>query len=145
MSLFGGAESTSNPLYDTLGKRLTFSKVPGCFHGISDLSSLGILFPFNKFCRLLREFWTSLEFLFLRKVSKKTSEYLFTKPHARKEIFLGKSVLLYSTQFTCGWSILSIGVIFTMLLFHAGFDFREFFLISFSLVLLTLFLGHLDY
>ena len=139
-SLFGGAESTSNPLYDTLGKTDFFQSTGVSMEYLT--SSLGIYSFLTSFFMVASGIF-GLHFgisIHTKEFSEKTSEYLFTKPHARKEIFWAKAFAVFCGSLVVGVFYLFVSF-FTMLLFHAGFDFREFFLISFSLVLLTLFFG----
>ena len=95
-SLFGGAESTSNPLYDTLGKTDIFPKYR-CFHGISDIFPWH-LFLFNKiFLWLLREFLDfTLEFLFIRKSFPKKLQNTYLQNRMPVKRYFGQKRLLYS-------------------------------------------------
>ena len=141
-SLFDSAGETSNSLYENLGNSAFFQSI-GISMGYMT-EPLGIYSFLTSFFMIAAGIF-GLHFgisIHTKEFTEKTSEYLFTKPHTRGGIFWAKALAVF-----CGSLI--VGVLFllaslaTMLLFHPGFDFREFFLISGSLFLLTLFLAAL--
>lgn len=75
-----------------------------------------------------------------KECSERTSEYLFTKPHTRKTIYLGKGVHGFFRRSGREHGI-SSRLFFGAGLFRSGIDWGEFFLIALSLMLVTLFLA----
>ena len=77
-----------------------------------------------------------------KEFSGKTSEYLFTKPHTRREIFCAKALTVLCGVLTVSISFIGASAL-SLCLFQPGFDGWEFFLVANSLLLLTLFFSAL--
>ena len=141
-SLLNGAESSANPLYETLGSSDFFQSAGVSMEYLT--APLGIYSFLTSFFMLASgilgmHFGMSIH---TKEFSGKTSEYLFTKPHTRREIFCAKALTVL-----CGVLIVSISFIaasaLSLCLFQPGFDGWEFFLVANSLFLLTLFFSAL--
>lgn len=135
-SLLGGAESTSNPLYDVLGETDFFQSIGVSMEYLT--APLGIYSFLASFFTLAAGIF-GMHFgisIHTKEFSGKTSEYLFTKPHPRKNIFHAKALAVFSGALIVSASFL-LSSFLSLSLFHPGFDFREFFLISNSLLLVT--------
>lgn len=141
-SLLGGAESNNNPLYDILGNTDFFESIGFSFDYLTN--PLGVYSFLTSFFMIAAgicgmHFGISIH---IKEFSGKTAEYLFTKPHSRKAIFLSKAFAVF-----CG--TLLVGIFFVtasflaLLLFRPGFSVWDFFLIANSLFLVTLFLAAL--
>lgn len=78
--------------------------------------------------------------LYGKECTEHTAEYLFTKPCGRGMIFRAKALCLFCGVLAVGMGYLLFSLL-TMLLFHPGFSVREFFLVAFSFLLVTLFFG----
>ncbi len=138
-SLLGGAESTANPLYDMLGETDFFPSIGVSMEYLT--APLGIYSFLASFFMLAAGIF-GMNFgisIHTKEFAGKTSEYLFTKPHTRKEIFCAKAITVL-----CGSVIVGLTFMLTsflsLLLFHPGFDLGEFILISNSLLLVSLLL-----
>lgn len=141
-SLLNGAESSANPLYETLGSSDFFQSVGVSMEYLT--APLGIYSFLTSFFMLASGIF-GMHFgmsIHTKEFSGKTSEYLFTKPHTRREIFCAKALTVL-----CGVLIVSISFIaasaLSLCLFQPGFDGWEFFLVANSLLLLTLFFSAL--
>ena len=139
-SLLGSAESSSNPLYDTLGKT-DFFQSTGVSMGYLT-TPLGVYSFLTSFFMLASGIF-GMHFgisIHTKEFSGKTSEYIFTKPHTRREIFGAKAFVVL-----CGTVIVSAAFMLTsflsLLLFQPGFSMGEFFLVSNSLFLVSLLLA----
>lgn len=139
-SALGGAESNNNPLYDTLGSTDFFRSIGFTLDYLT--APLGIYSFLTSFFMIAAGIF-GMHFgisIHTKEFSGRTSEYLFTKPYTRKTIFLSKAFTVF-----CG--ALIVGVFFmaasflALLLFQPGFPIWDFFLISKSLFLITLFLA----
>ncbi|MDO5410716.1 MAG: ABC transporter permease subunit [Lachnospiraceae bacterium] len=134
-SFMEAAEST--PLYDTLGKNDFFKSV-----GISMgylTTPLGIYSFLTSFFMLASGIY-GLHFgitIHTKEFSGKTSEYLYTKPHTRKEIFLAKAGTVFAGVLITGIAYAAASAM-TLFLFCSKIPWGEFFLISLSLLWLTL-------
>ena len=141
-SLFNGAESSANPLYETLGSSDFFQSVGVSMEYLT--APLGIYSFLTSFFMLASGIFGMHIGMSIhtKEFSGKTSEYLFTKPHTRREIFCAKALTVL-----CGVLIVSISFIaasaLSLSLFQPGFDGWEFFLVANSLLLLTLFFSAL--
>ena len=127
-----------NPLLETLGQSDFFKSVGVSMQMLPQpLGMYSFLTSF--FCIAAGIF--GLHFgisIHTKECSEGTAEYLFTKPFPRRTIFGAKAAVV-----CCGSLILGAAYILasflTLRLFQSGFSLREFFLISLSLELLTLF------
>ena len=141
-SLFNGAESSANPLYETLGSSDFFQSVGVSMEYLT--APLGIYSFLTSFFMLASGIFGMHIGMSIhtKEFSGKTSEYLFTKPHTRRERFCAKALTVL-----CGVLIVSISFIaasaLSLSLFQPGFDGWEFFLVANSLLLLTLFFSAL--
>ena len=93
-SLFGGAESTSNPLYDTLGKTDFFQSTGVSMEYLT--SSLGIYSFLTSFFMVASGIF-GLHFgisIHTKEFSEKTSEYLQNRMPVKR--YFGQKRLLYS-------------------------------------------------
>lgn len=139
-SLPGIAKPSNNSLYDTLGSTDFFQSI-----GFSPdylTTPLGVYSFLTSFFMIAAGIF-GMHFgisIHTKEFSGKTSEYLFTKPHARKDIFLSKALAVFCSVLIVGIFFLSASFL-ALLLFRPGFPVWEFFLISKSLFLVTLFLA----
>lgn len=89
-SLLGGAESNNNPLYDTLGSTDFFQSIGFSLDYLT--TPLGVYSFLASFFMIAAGIF-GMHFgisIHIKEFSGKTSEYLFTKPHTRKDIFCQK-------------------------------------------------------
>lgn len=135
--LFDSVGATSNTLYMTLGNSSFFQSI-GISMGYMT-EPLGIYGFLTSFFMIAAGIF-ALHFgisIHTKEFAGKTSEYLFTKPHTRREIFGAKALVVL-----CGSLIVSVcfllASLLALLLFRSTFPFREFFLIANSLTLLTI-------
>lgn len=139
-SLLGGAESNNNSLYDTLGSTDFFQSIGFSLDYLT--TPLGVYSFLTSFFMIAAGIF-GMHFgisIHTKEFSGKTSEYLFTKPHTRKDIFLSKAYAVFCGTLIVGIFFMSASFL-ALLLFHPGFSVWDFFLISKSLFLVTLFLA----
>lgn len=133
------AES-NNSMYETLGNSDFFKSV-----GVS----MGYLMTPLGIYSFLTSFFMIASGIFgvhfgitthTKEFTEKTSEYLYTKPHTRKEIFWSKAGTVFLGTFIVGSVYMAVSG-FTLVIFRSGtgISWKEFFLISASLLWLTLF------
>ena len=128
---------SSSSLYETLSTSDFYKSVGVSMEYLS--SPLGIYSFLTSFFMLASGVF-GMHFgisIYTREFREKTSEYLFTKPHTRRTVFLAKTSVVF-----CGTFIVSaayvLASLLALVLFHPAFPRWEFFLISGSLFLLTL-------
>ncbi|MCX0403892.1 ABC transporter permease subunit [Clostridium perfringens] len=135
--LFNSAGETSNTLYETLGNSSFFQSI-GISRGFMT-EPLGVYGFLTSFFMIAAGIF-ALHFgisIHTKEFAGKTSEYLFTKPHTRKEIFLAKAlVVLFGSLIVS--ICFALASLLTLVLFRPTFSLGEFFLIANSLTLLTI-------
>lgn len=139
-SMLGGAESSSNPLYATLGNSDFFQSIGFSLDYLT--TPLGIYSFLTSFFMIAAGIF-GMHFgisIHTKEFSGKTSEYLFTKPHTRKDIFLSKALAVFYGTLIVGIFFMAASFL-ALLLFQPGFSVWDCFLISNSLFLVTLFLA----
>ena len=136
-SLLSAAGGSGSSLFETLGNSDFFQSVGLSMEYLTE--PLGIYAFLTSFFILASGIF-GMHFgisIHTKEFSGKTSEYLFTKPHTRKEIFRSKAAVVFTGVGIVGVSYI-LASFLALLLFRPGFDFGEFFLISLSLLFVTL-------
>ncbi|MDO5400790.1 MAG: ABC transporter permease subunit [Eubacteriales bacterium] len=129
------AETT--PLFSTLGESDFFKSVGVSMGYLA--SPLGIYAFLTSFFLLAAGIY-GLHFgitIHTKEFTGKTAEYLLTKPHTRKEIFWAKAGVVMTGAVITGLGYTAASAL-SLVLFRDGTPWGEFFLISLSLLWLTL-------
>ncbi|MDO5415584.1 MAG: ABC transporter permease subunit [Lachnospiraceae bacterium] len=136
-SMMNSAGAGGNALFETLGSSDFFQTVGMSMDYLT--TPLGIYSFLTSFFALAAGIF-GMHFgisIHTREFSGKTSEYLYTKPHTRGEIFRAKAWTVFCGTLIVGLAYL-LSSLLTLLLFQPGFDWWEFFLISLSLFFVAL-------
>lgn len=134
--LMSGVQSTVNSIFESAGASSFFQSA-----GVSReylTQPLGIYAFLLSFFMLATGIF-GMHFgisIHSKEFAGKTSEYLFTKPHTRKEIFWSKAAVVFLAAGIVGLGFLAASGV-SLVLFNPGFDVRVFLLLAFSLVLVT--------
>ncbi len=138
--LFDSAGETSNALYENLGSSAFFQSIGMSMGYMTEpLGMYGFLTSFFMIPAGIFGLHFGIS-IHTKEFSGKTSEYLFTKPRTRREIFWAKAAAVVCGALMVGTGFL-LASLLTLTLFRSGFSLREFFLIAVSLFLLTVFLA----
>lgn len=136
--LIRSAGASGSALYETLGSSDFFRSVGMSMHYI--FTPLGIYAFLTSFMAIAAGiFGMHLGMSILTKeCTEGTAEYLLTKPHTRREIFLAKALTILCGALVLGGAY-ALASWASLALFQPGFDGREFVLLACSLCLVTLF------